>query len=84
MAKHITIKIDMKEIQDKIQKYIYKKVQKELRENMEYDPYAVVDVDFPNVRISYPDIVGRLEKLEDWKLDIEQGWIKVKSNIKKR
>ena len=75
--KSISIKIDLKEIQSKLEKYIYKKVQQQIRDQLDYDGLKIIDLNLPDVKVSYPDIERRLEKIEDWKLDIEQGWIKI-------
>lgn len=83
--KEVTIKIDMEPIYERIEKYIYKKLQERLREEIIDDiGYEIGSEIATNLsRIQVPDIQGRSEKLEDWKLDIEQGWIDLKGNKKK-
>jgi len=72
--KGLKIELDLEAIKAKLEKYIYKKIQKTIREDLDEDIMTMIDFDFPNLEIHYPDMEKRLEKLEDWKLDIEQGW----------
>ncbi len=73
MKDEITIKIDVSKIKEDMEKYVYRKMQEAVKEHI--DRYAS-DINFP--RIQYPDIEGRLEKLEDFKKDVEQDWIRIK------
>lgn len=70
MDNKITIEIDVSKIKEDMEKYVYRKMQEAVKEHI--DRYAT-DINFP--RIQYPDIEGRLEKLEDFKEDVEQGWL---------
>ena len=78
----VVVSIDMSEIYEKIEKYIYKKLQERLREEILDDiAYEIgSEVSAKMGKIAVPDLAGRLEKLEDWKLDIEQGWIDIKDD----
>ena len=82
--KELAIKLDLESIKTKLEKYIYKKIQKTIREDLDEDIMTMIDFDFPTLEVHYPDLEKRLAKLEDWKLDIEQGWIKIDSGTKKK
>jgi len=75
--KTIKIEIELEPIIENLNKYIARKVKQTLQDSGAIRD-ATVEIDFPDVRIHYPHIEARLRKLEDWKLDIEQGWIKLK------
>lgn len=80
----VVVTIDMEEIYAKIEKYIYKKMQDNLRDEIIDDVLDDVNVDISNrlERITVPDIAGRIEKIEDWIQDIEQGWSKLERKKK--
>ena len=70
MKDKITIEIDLGPIREHANKYIKKKVIAELKEYVET---IVNDANYPNIILE--DRLEELEKLKDWKRDIEQGWI---------
>jgi len=72
MKKEIKIIIDLEPITEQLNKYIKKKMIEEIKIVFQEE----ANIDFPEVH--FPDIEKRLEKLEDWKNDIEKGWIKLK------
>lgn len=75
----VVVTIDMEEIYEKIEKYIYKKIQTKLREDILDDVSYEIgsEVSLRMGRIAVPDLASRLEKIEDWINDIEQGWSKL-------
>ena len=78
----LTIKLDLTEIKEKLNNYILHKVKEQIKHDLEYDGLEIVNLDFPKIEVRYPEVQERLEKLEDWKLDIEQGWISLEKKKK--
>lgn len=73
----ITVEINLEPIIENINKYVTRKVREAIRDSGAIED-ATVEVNFPMVTVRYPRIEGRLERLEDWKHDIEQGWVTIK------
>lgn len=79
MKDELIIKIDLKSIRKHIDKYIKRKVMERLKEEVDS---IIDDVNYP--RISVHDNIEDIEKLIDWKRDIEQGWIDISKYCNKR
>jgi hypothetical protein len=66
----LVIKIDLKPIYKDIEKYIKRKIQEDIRQNL--DTSYIFDAEAMQIR--FPDIERRLEKLEDWQKDLKEGF----------
>ena len=75
---YMNITLDMFQMKEKLEPYIYKKLQEKIRETVgEVADNMIMDsnlhtLTFPDVE----DINRKIEKLEDWKNDIEMGYDK--------
>lgn len=67
---NISVTINVEDLKERLTKYLERKMKAELKEIL--DDYRM-DVNYPEV--DFPDFSERIEKLENWKQEIEQGWI---------
>ena len=67
------VSIDISWMEEFSKKYFQNKLRKFLKEC--WDEEIEHKLDFPDITVVFPEVGDRLEKLEDWKREIEQGWI---------
>ena len=70
--KELAIKLDLESIKTKLEKYIYKKIQKTIREDLDEDIMTMIDFDFPTLEIHYPDLEKHYPHLENNFLSLEK------------